>query len=62
MIHLLTSSNIYNLYITELMYHCLKKLASKVWKKSCPNFFIQCIKLEESRSYFPIHPWPFFLC
>ena len=43
------------------MYLCLNKLASTAWRKSSPNFSIQCIKLEESRSHFPIHSWPFFV-
>ena len=37
-------------------------LASKVWKKSYPNFFIHCIKVQESwRHNFPIHSRSHFL-
>ena len=40
-----------------------KQVRSKVWKKICPNFYIQVTKLEESRShYFPIYSWSFSLC
>ena len=59
---LLTCSNISNL--TGFMYLCLSKLVSIVWKnrkRIALIFYIQCIRLEESQSHFPIHFWSFSL-
>ena len=44
------------------MYHCLNQLASKVWKKSCPNFFYTMYKAGKklelfSHSFLAIFPF-----
>ena len=42
------------------MYHCLKKLASKVWKKSCPNFFYTMYKAGRKSELFSHSSLAFF--
>ena len=48
-------------FIFELMYLCINKFASKVWKKNSPMFYVQCVKMGESRTHSHIHSWPFLL-
>ena len=42
------------------MYHCLKKLASKVWKKSFPNFFYTMYKAGRKLELFSYSSLAFF--
>ena len=48
-------------FCTFLMFQaCAEACACDCMLHICSSL-MQCIKLEESRSYFPIHSWPFFL-
>ena len=42
------------------MYHCLKKLKSEVWKKSCPNFFYAMYKAGRKSELYPHSSLAFF--
>ena len=42
------------------MYHYLKKIASKVWKKSCPNFFYAMYKAGRKLELFSHSSLAFF--
>ena len=48
--------------VTQLMYLCLNRLASKVWKKNCPNFLNTMYKagrkseLSFSHSFLAVSP------